>query len=255
MTPPSPAMNPLEFESLARAERDLWWFRGMQEILFRLLDPIAAARDPGRVLEAGCGTGYFAELLQRRYGWKVYPADLAWEGLRRARDRGAQRLARADIASLPFANGVFGAVFCLDVLVHFRRGEERAALAEFRRVLASGGLLVVRAAALDALRSRHSEFACERQRFTRRRLVGAVEAQGFRVVRCTYANSLLMPLALARFRIWEPLLRKPAASGTGPVAPWLNRLLHSALRAERAWIGAGRNLAAGQSLILIGERP
>jgi hypothetical protein len=69
------------------------------------------------------------------------------------------------------------------------------------------------------LRSRHSQFAFERQRFTRRRLMGSVTGAGVRVLRCTYVNSLLLPVALAKFRVWEPLLRKPPASGVNRWRP------------------------------------
>jgi SAM-dependent methyltransferase len=247
-------MNPLEFQTLAHAENQLWWFRGMRKILFRLLDRTAPGRPVRRALEAGCGTGHFAGTVEGRYGWPVYPADLSWEGLSRGRRAGARRLVQADIAALPYASGSFDLAFCLDVLVHFERGSESRAIAELARVLAPGGRLVVRVAALDALRSRHSTFTHERQRFTRRGLVRAVEAHGVRVLRCTYANSLLAPVALARFRVWEPLARSAPRSGTAPVARWLDRLLYLPLAAESAWIGWGLNFPLGQSLILIGEK-
>ncbi len=246
-------MNPCEFDSLVRAERELWWFRGMQKIMFKLLDATRSSANGGSVLEAGCGTGYFARLLEDRYGWKMFPADLSSTGLAHARDAGTKRLSQTDISALPFRSRSFSMVLSLDVLVHFRRGEEGRAVDEFRRVLTDDGLLVVRVSALDILRSRHSEFAHERQRFTRARLTRLVEEHGFRVLRCTYANSLLVPVALARFRVWEPLLRKPPESGTRPVSRWLDRLLYSALAAEARWIGAGRNFPVGQSLILIGK--
>jgi hypothetical protein len=35
---------------------------------------------------------------------------------------------------------------------------------------------------------------------------------------------------------------------------WLDRLLHAPLALESAWLGAGRDLPLGQSLIVIGER-
>jgi SAM-dependent methyltransferase len=246
-------MNPLEFDSLVQAERELWWFRGMNRIMLQVLDPIAAALNPDRVLEAGCGTGYFARLLEDRYHWKVFPSDLSWTGLSHARGAGTRRLSRANIATLPFKSKSFDMVVSLDVLVHFPRGEEGRAIGEFRRVLADGGLLVMRVSALDVLRSRHSVFTDERQRFTRRRLTRLVEDHGFSMLRCTYANSLLVPVALARFRLWEPLLRKPPASGTRPVFRVLDRLLCSALALEARWIGAGRNFPVGQSLILLGK--
>src|SRR5437667_70849 len=83
----------------------------------------------------------------------------------------------------------------------------------------------------------------ERQRFTRGRLMALFAGAGIRVLRCSYANSLLMPVALAKFRLWEPLTGTPAASGVQPVAPWLDDLLHVALAAEARWLGAGYNLA------------
>ena len=71
-------------------------------------------------------------------------------------------------------------------------------------------------------------FAHERQRFTRSRLIELAERHGVKVLRCTHANSLLMPVAFAKFRPWEPLFAAEPASGVAPVA--------------------------GQSLILIGRR-
>ncbi len=247
-------MNPAEFANIALSERDFWWYRGMREILFRMLDPYLAGRTIARGLEAGCGTGYFSLLLQKERRLPVIPADISWEGLRYAREMGVERPVEADIMDLPFAGGSFDLLLSIDVLAHLKPGEEHRAFGEFARVLRPGGLFVLRTSALDILRSRHSQFAFERQRFTRRRLMGSVVATGIRVLRCSYANSLLLPAAFFKFRIWEPLLRRPPASGVQPVAPWLDRIFHGALALEAAWIGAGRNFPIGQSLVLIGEK-
>lgn len=247
-------MNPQEFANIARSERDFWWYRGMRSILFRMLEPFLKERKLSRVLEAGCGTGYLSERMQRDRGWPVVPMDISGDGLRYARGMGVANAVQGDIASLPFADESFDLAISMDVIVHLPRGEEHGAARELARVLRRGGLLVLRTSALDILRSRHSEHAFERQRFTRRRLTDMVNATGVRVLRCSYLNSLLLPVALAKFRLWEPLLRKPPASGVEPVAPWLDRLLYSTLTLEAAWIGAGCNFPVGQSLLLIGEK-
>ena len=227
----------------------------MREIVFRLLDPLIAGRSFRRTLEAGCGTGHFAQALTRRYGLPVFPIDLEWEGLRHARRLGVEKLAQADAAALPFRSGSFDLAVSMDVIVHFPRGQEEPAARELARVLAPGGILAMRVSALDALRSRHSEFAHEQQRFTRGRLRALIERQGLEIVRCTYANSLLTPLAFAKFRICEPLLRSKPQSGVQPVSPWLNRALYLPLAWESRWIGSGRDLPLGQSLILLARKP
>jgi SAM-dependent methyltransferase len=247
-------MNPAEFANIAKSERDFWWYRGMRTILLRMLDPYLAGRKIDRALDAGCGTGYFAHWLQTERHWPIVPMDVSWNGLSYARDMGIDRPVQADITSMPFADCAFDLVISVDVLSHLPRGEESRATRELSRVMAPGGLLFLRNPALEVLRSRHSEFILERQRFTRRRLVRLMAGAGVRALRCTYANSLLLPVAMAKFRLWEPLLRQPAASGVEPLAPWLDRLLYQPLAMEAAWIGAGRDLPAGQSLLFIGEK-
>ncbi len=247
-------MNPAEFANIAKAEESFWWYRGMRRILFRLLDPVARAGRIRDVLEAGCGTGHLAIGLQRRYGWRMFPLDLGREGLEHGRRLGATRMVQADVARLPFADASFDAVLSMDVIVHFPRGAEREAVREMVRVARPAALIAVRVSALDILRSRHSEFAAERQRFTRRRLVETFAAEGVGVERCTYANALLLPVALAKFRVWEPLLGRPPASGVQPVAGWLDRLLYAPLAMESAWLGAGGSFPVGQSLVLIGRK-
>jgi ubiquinone/menaquinone biosynthesis C-methylase UbiE len=247
-------MNPAEFANIAAAERDLWWYRGMRDILFRLLDPITRARQFDRVLEAGCGTGYLSRLLAERYAWNMVPLDADSDGLQYAREAGTGSLVQGNISGLPFATSSFDALLSIDVIPHLEPGEEHAAFLEFSRVLKPGGVLVLRAAALDLLRSRHSEFVHERQRFTRSHLVDSLELAGFVIDRSTYANSLLLPVALFKFRVWEPLMRHAPQSGVQPVAKWLDQLLHLPLSLEAGWIGSGGSLPIGQSVVLVAHK-
>jgi SAM-dependent methyltransferase len=248
-------MNPEEFANIARAEGRLWWYRGMGEILIRVLEPHLAGRRIQRVLESGSGTGHFARMLGERFGWTVFPSDLSFEALEFCRGNGLTRLSQADMRHLPYNDGSFDAVFSIDALVHLESPDDLAALVQLRRVLRPGGLLVLRAAALDILRSRHSIFVLERQRFTRGRLEALAREAGLEVLRCTYANSLLLPVALLKFRVWEPVFSRGPQSGVGLPPEWLNNLLLQTLRLEKVWLGAGGGFPAGQSLILIGKKP
>ena len=74
-------MNPAEFANIRQSEETFWWYRGMREILFRMLEPHLAGRTVASALEAGCGTGYLSHLLQRERGWPIVPLDFSLDGL------------------------------------------------------------------------------------------------------------------------------------------------------------------------------
>ena len=187
-------------------------------------------------------------LCQERYGWPVYPLDLGWEGLRYGREMGLERLAQADLRALPFQADAFDLVMSLDVIVHLPRGEEDCALREMARVLvlrrpAGAADFGTRISCAAGMRNSQASGSASRADGWKRRS----KRHGIKVLRCTYANSLLMPVALARFRVWEPLTRQPAASGVEPVARWLDRLLYVA--SGRGGALAGRRLQPARRAI------
>lgn len=248
----TPEMNDAEFANIIALEEGMWWFRGQRRILNQLLDPIA--KEHTRVLEAGCGTGYQSREFTRRYGWRMTPLDLSAEGLRQGRRLGVTDLVQGDLQCLPFAPNSFDAVLSLDVIVHFPPGEEGRAFTELARVLRPGGLFAVRVSALPILRSRHSIFTHEKQRFTAGHLRRCATAAGIEPLRVTYANSLLVPVALFKFRVWEPLTNAPPASGVAALPGWVDSIFGGLLSLEAKLIGAGINLPVGQSVLMIGRK-
>jgi SAM-dependent methyltransferase len=246
-------MNPAEFANIDRCERELWWFQGMQAILLDRLDELARTRRVDRAIEIGCGTGHLSRLLIDRYGWSLISGDLSEAGLRFAQRKGLDRLACFDMRQPPFVPASFDLVLILDAIAHLRHEETPAAFAEFARLLRPGGMMVLRSSALEILRSRHSLFVGESQRLTASRLEELCRRFGFRIHCLTYLNSLLLPVALAKFRVWEPLTGAEPASGVAMPAPWLNSTLKVPLRIERALLNRGVRLPIGQSLLLIAE--
>jgi ubiquinone/menaquinone biosynthesis C-methylase UbiE len=97
---------------------------------------------PGAVLDVGCGTGIFADRLDRELApGGVTGCDLSAGMLAEAGTR-SRRVAwmRGDSARLPFRLGAFDAVVCTQAFHFF---DQPQAWAEFHRVLAPGGHAVV----------------------------------------------------------------------------------------------------------------
>jgi SAM-dependent methyltransferase len=117
------------------------------ELVERVLAPwVLEGRDLGdRVLEVGAGPGLVTDVLRRRVPWLVaVELDQALAaGLGRRLAGGNVAVVAADASALPFRSGRFSAVACFTMLHHVpsRQVQDRL-LAELRRVLRPGGLLV-----------------------------------------------------------------------------------------------------------------
>ncbi len=248
-------MTPEELHNIYRAESDFWWYEGMRAITWALLDRLLPS-GLARGLDAGCGTGMNAQELERRYKIRMYGVDLAPLGIQYCMKRDFARAAVASVLTLPFADASFDLISSLDVFPVLPPGGDEQALREFRRVLRPDGWLILRVAAFQALRSRHSQYVAERHRYRAGELLGKLAAADFRVVRWTYANSLLAPIAWLKFRIWENLTRQEPRSGVAVTLPLgLNRLLLAALQSEAALIRRGFRFAFGQSLLVAARKP
>jgi SAM-dependent methyltransferase len=103
----------------------------------------AALVEGKRVLDAGCGTGYGAELLAREGAASVVGVDVDREVIEAAQREGsgAVTFAAADLRELPADLGTFDAIVCFEVLEHI--DEPEAALDRLAASLAPDGLLVV----------------------------------------------------------------------------------------------------------------
>ncbi|HML47883.1 MAG TPA: methyltransferase domain-containing protein [Clostridia bacterium] len=101
---------------------------------------------PGmRVLDLGCGRGMTSVFLAREFGVQVYAVDLwdnpdkKWEN---AKAFGVEHLIvpiQADARSLPFAQGFFDAVICVDAYIYF--GAEEGYLENLLKFLRPNGQL------------------------------------------------------------------------------------------------------------------
>lgn len=97
-----------------------------------------------RVLDVGCGAGFFLRELARASAGPLALAgvDISTEALRlAARECPQAALSLACAEALPFASGSFDCITCLGSLEHFLDVE--GALVEMRRVASPNGLLVL----------------------------------------------------------------------------------------------------------------
>ncbi|MBA3513909.1 MAG: class I SAM-dependent methyltransferase [Pyrinomonadaceae bacterium] len=253
-------MQEEDFRYLYALEDSFWWFVGMREITFVLLDPILGPSQDRLILDAGCGTGGMLAWLARFAGrGRVVGIDVVPRALRFCRDRHHTHLAQASATHLPFVDSKVDLVTSFDVLVQLPgEGADEAAIREMHRVLRPGGVAFVRVAAYEWMRSGHDDALGTQRRYTLRALTDRMESAGFSIVRATYANALLLPAAALRRLVLKRVGLADSGSDVKPLPPkleWLNRVLASALVSEARILRNPRaSLPAGLSIICIGRK-
>jgi len=230
-----------------RAEDRHWWYRGRRTVLENV---IAGLRLPARarILDAGAGSGRnMVELI--RHG-TVTAIELSPTSVCLARAREVGEVVEGSVLDMPFESDSFELATSLDVIEHLE--DDLGALRELRRVVTPGGCLLVTVPAYQWLWSGHDVVNHHHRRYTRRSLRVVGEQAGWKQVRTTYFNSLLLPVAMV-LRIMDRFSRKTTESSLDlwvPPQP-LNWLMERPLALEAALIARGGRIPAGLSLLSV----
>jgi SAM-dependent methyltransferase len=228
-----------------------WWYRGRRRIIRAELDRLALPAG-SRVLDAGCGSGRtLVELAD--YG-EVTGIELNDEAAELARDRGLGEVVVGRLEELPWDDGTFDLITCLDVIEHVP--DDVGALRELLRVSRPGGWLLVTVPAYQALWSLHDEANHHYRRYARSSLRGAALAAGWKVQRMSAFNSLLLVPAAAVRIAQRRLGTHNGYTNDLDLGPaWLNEVLERPLALEAGWLARGRTLPMGLSLLALLRRP
>jgi SAM-dependent methyltransferase len=238
----------------SRVETTHFWFRAFRRFVAPAIAEIAAGQHDLYLLDCGCGTGHNLATLLRPYGF-AFGFDLTPAGLVHARAAGL-RLARADMAHIPFQSGRFDLVTSFDVLQYIP--DDAGVMKEIARVIKPGGGLVVTAAALDLLRGGHAGTWPEVRRYTTARLQSIVEGAGLKVRHLTYLFATLFPAMLAvRFSA-----RRRGGSSDPPSSDWemqvpaapINATLTGMLAIEAA-VSRRIPMPVGSSVLAVAVKP
>lgn len=102
-----------------------------------LLDEFEQHRKTGKILDLGCGYGFFLEVAKER-GWEVYGAEIAEDAVKICREKGVKMFSgRASKCDFPEAS--FDVIVAIEVIEHLE--DPKPFLSKSYELLRSGGLM------------------------------------------------------------------------------------------------------------------
>ena len=249
-------MKSEDYADLYELEDRFWWFVGMRAITEAVLDPFCRGKVHESILDSGCGTGGMLSWLARyNDNGRLFGLDVAQDAVSFCQERGYQTIVQASAIELPFPDAAFDLVTSFDVLVQLPgESSDVIAMREMHRVLRPGGLAFVRVPAYRWMMSGHDKALGTQRRYTRPELATKLTDSGFRVIRATYANTVLLPLAMVRRLVLKHLGLVDEGSDVKPLPKslsWLNKVFAGVLRFEGSLIQRRVDLPAGLSLICV----
>lgn len=239
-----------EYERMHAVEDRMWWYRGLRALVADLLARSLKEAPAGPVLDAGCGTGgMLFKLGAEIAGHPTCGLDYDGRAAAFAKAKAGRPVASGSVNEMPFVDGALAGYVSLDVLCH--GGVEPArALQEAHRCLRPGAIAIFNLPAYEWLLSAHDRRVHNARRFTAGQARRLLSRHGFRILRCSYWNTLLFPLML----IHRLLEREDAESDVRDYPAWLDRFFSGVLALERRMIAAGMNLPFGGSIVIVARR-
>jgi ubiquinone/menaquinone biosynthesis C-methylase UbiE len=247
-------MKPGEHDIMRSVEDHYWWYQVLRQ---HVVNSIRPGIPKFSLLDAGCGTGGMLAALRGKFP----EADLAGidaseDAVRHTIERGlGSQVLTASVHELPFSAASFDFVISLDVWSHAEVDDALAAH-ETHRVLRLGGHLILNLAAFDFLKGAHDYAVEVDRRYTRPQVRTLLEGAGFKIVRLTYWNAMMMPpIALVRWLSRMRMARAPgeALSDFRPLSSFVNGTLKRVAALE---LSASRHLSLpfGTSVFAIARK-
>jgi SAM-dependent methyltransferase len=116
-------------------------FKNHRPLWTRWAKIIRKYKAAGRLLDVGCGPGYFLAVAERYY--EAYGIDISDYAIREAKKRTYQvKLSVGDATKSDFEDSHFDILTCFDLLEHL--ADPEVAMKEYSRILRNDGLLVLR---------------------------------------------------------------------------------------------------------------
>lgn len=238
-------MQKREYKNIFENEQIHFYYVACHRIILSILKKYLPKKDGLKILDSGCGTGLLTKKLEQL--GKVYAIDISDEAIRFAKKRGIN-VKKASVLKTGFSKNYFDAIVSIDVLSHKFVEDDQKAIEELYRILAPGGLLILKVPAFEILRGPHDEEVYTKKRYTKRDFKKLLANSKFKKLSISYIGSFLFPILFIKNIFYQQA--NESRSSISQVWSPLNRLLIFTFKLE-AYLTKFISIPFGISLLVV----
>jgi 2-polyprenyl-3-methyl-5-hydroxy-6-metoxy-1,4-benzoquinol methylase len=226
-------------------EESHWWFAARSTILREIIRRFGNVSPGDTILDIGCGTGALMKALSSTYN--MVGIDMSPLAVQYSRQRGLNAL-EMRVQDFPRDKYNVRAALLLDVIEHI--DEDIEVLKNAAEIVRPDGRVIVTVPAYMWMWSAHDVLNHHKRRYTATTLRHALESAGLEVVKLTYYNTLLFPLAAIKKFLDRGKSIESASKSLEQPSSVINTLFRMIFAAERHVIQSMR-MPFGVSILAI----
>ncbi len=242
-------MEPSAYQQMYEIERHNWWFVARKEILDSLIEDFSSSKS--EILEIGAGTGGNLEMLSKHGRVSaIEPDDFARKKIFE-RFGNQINLIKGELPnSLNLQAQSFDLICLFDVLEHVEN--DLLSLIAIKKFLKPNGKIILTVPAFQFLWSTHDVKLHHVRRYNLSGLKELISAADLQIVRITYFNFFLFPLAFFA-RLIMKIIPKKKLSSEKNLPNFLNKILTKIFASEKFLLKKNCNLPFGLSLLCVAQ--
>ncbi len=243
-------MQEIVYHENYRLEKTYWWFIARNAILLNIIREICKFDKSSNILDAGCGTGAFAEKLSSISN--VICLDTSEIALSYCHLRGLTNTHQCKLSEYQKGEKRIDGITLLDVVEHIE--DDYGVLKDAYDILDDKGYVIITVPAYQWLWCRHDEIHMHYRRYNKSQIATAVKSSGFKITYSSYFNTLLfLPAVAKRFLDKITGLDKTNKNPIEPVPDFLNKLFTKIFMMEKYFLPSMK-FPFGLSILVIAQK-
>lgn len=164
-----------EYAAMAKAEKELWWYRSLHELTIKKIKAYSFTPN-ARILDAGCGTGGMLAYLKSKGYTNIEGFDLSSDAIEYANEYTDLNVRLLDIldSDKAYEKNRFDIVISNDILCLLAEPQDKIALTKLLSLLKPGGVLIMNLPANNIFKGTHDKTLNVLRRYSKSKITSLV---------------------------------------------------------------------------------